>query len=126
MKDTIRKQENEIHIDKEEVIEEGEVNFLSSLEEYSPQILGKSTEIRKAEMRDKLDRISIDWADTYLVKHLKYIIETSVAEWWSKNLQVAMKWIEHISKLMWYTETNQSYTIKSNIPVVWGEEANRW
>lgn len=123
MKNTIGIEENEIHNTEEEIIEEGEVNEFGSI---LPFVFWRSTEIRKQEMRDRLDRLDPKGVQEYLARHLDYIIETSIVEWGSKNLQVAMKWIEHISKLMWYTETNQSYTIKSNIPVVSWEDANKW
>lgn len=126
MKNTIWNQKNQIHKTKEEAIEEGEVNFLSPVDPTTAQILWKSTEIRKQEMRERLSKIDPQWVEEYMARNLEYIIDTSIAEWWSKNLQVAIKWLENIAKLMWYTETNQNYTIKSNIPIIDHTQANTW
>ena len=126
MKDTINIQEDEIHYTEEEIVEDEEVTSPSSPPLVVPKIFGKSTEIRKQEMRDRLEDIHPQWVEEYMAKNLQYIIDTSIAEWWSKSLQVAIKWLDTIAKLMWYTETNQSYTIKSNIPVVEWEKANSW
>ncbi len=56
MKDTINNQEDEIHYTEEEVIEDEEV-ISSSPHLVAQKVFGKSTEIRKQEMRERLEHI---------------------------------------------------------------------
>lgn len=97
----------------------------------SGTVMWESTELRKAKMRWSLeDRVQDSWymwwvSDFLALKYLS-IIEDALAEWDSRWRDTAIKWLKEISELMWYKESNQTTTIRSNVPAVSKNDMKQW
>lgn len=124
--------EDEIYDEEGQGNQGEEVNLLPFGDDQAPVVFWKSTEIIKQEVRAQLDHYavkvgSLDGIAQLQAQSLIVILENALMHLEdSKQAMVALKALQQISDLMWQKESNQQFTIKSNLWPVQHNEASTW